>query len=742
MKRSNRIITLIQANNTTATKYKQPITSVNINTIAMKTLSHHMYKLLAIVFLLYSNFSYGQLEECLPLSRLPMEQYTGGINIDTIIGTQVILPGQSPQKIGTPSHILPVILCDGLPLSARIPIFRWYQSTNNGTSWYLVSGNNPWYDPSSASIIQQFTEDASKSSQTSLYRRWAGYILNGQEVGSYSNAVSITYVAELKGGTIACSAAQVNLGASITITSQTTASGGYGEISYHWEVKNDQGYWVPLNNGNSVSLQTSIYQTTHFRRAATCTIPLYYGLDNPGTGLTPVPGFKTDSTLLAIEPPSVIPQPNRLLPESDVITSYSNTITIQTIGSSSPNPDPNSYTFSADRNYILTYTPQVASTDISQVEKKKRGPTVVYYDGLGRPMQEIAVVASPQYHDIITPISYDYVGRQDKDHLPYVAGSAHGQYRTSDITTQQSYYTSLYGAADGAHAASRRVYEPSPLNRVEKEFLPGGEAYQTDARAVKHTYTANASGEVKLWKVSGNTLSQSGTYPAGTLYVQETVDPDGRITRTYTDLQGQTVETRQLNPARTETLTTSYVYDAWGRLRVVIPPKAQALAVNSDELNQLLYRYTYDDRGRCIEKKLPGSEPIYYVYDKADRLVLSQDGNQRLVNEWSATKYDKLGRVIITGVITTASSHSQLQLQYKNAIVKEKYLSTTSHGFQYGYSYNHPPNIPIDSILAVSYYDNDTIYLYHNYPQLRHTPNSGYAAPHGNTTGQLIGTII
>ena len=60
----------------------------------------------------------------------------------------------------------------------------------------------------------------------------------------------------------------------------------------------------------------------------------------------------------------------------------------------------------------------------------------------------------------------------------------------------------------------------------------------------------------------------------------------------------------------------------------------------------------YDARGRMVAKKLPGAGWSYYVYDKGDRLVLTQDGNQRERNEWSFRMEDALGRKCLAGVLT------------------------------------------------------------------------------------------
>ena len=49
-------------------------------------------------------------------------------------------------------------------------------------------------------------------------------------------------------------------------------------------------------------------------------------------------------------------------------------------------------------------------------------------------------------------------------------------------------------------------------------------------------------------------------------------------------------------------------------------------------------------RNRCIWKKLPGCSAIHYSYDYTDRLVFSQDGNQRAAGECTFQFYDIYGR--------------------------------------------------------------------------------------------------
>ena len=88
-----------------------------------------------------------------------------------------------------------------------------------------------------------------------------------------------------------------------------------------------------------------------------------------------------------------------------------------------------------------------------------------------------------------------------------------------------------------------------------------------------------------------------------------------------------------------------YAYNDYGLLCCVLPPAAEG-RTDAASLARYAYRYRYDSRDRCIEKQLPGCDPVRYVYDRADRLVLEQDGVQRAGNRWTVHKYDGQGRLL------------------------------------------------------------------------------------------------
>ncbi|MFL1682978.1 hypothetical protein [Coprobacter secundus] len=101
---------------------------------------------------------------------------------------------------------------------------------------------------------------------------------------------------------------------------------------------------------------------------------------------------------------------------------------------------------------------------------------------------------------------------------------------------------------------------------------------------------------------------------------------------------------------------------------------------------------------------MPGADPIYIVYDRADHPVLIQDGNLRTKNEWLFTKYDALDREIVTGLLTSDYSHNDFIEICRDTLVVEEFA------FNYempiiGYTNRIKLGNNI-RVLTINYYDN------------------------------------
>jgi RHS repeat-associated protein len=128
-------------------------------------------------------------------------------------------------------------------------------------------------------------------------------------------------------------------------------------------------------------------------------------------------------------------------------------------------------------------------------------------------------------------------------------------------------------------------------------------------------------------------------------------------------------------------------------------------------LDKLCYQYKYDHRNRLIEKKIPGKELEYIVYDNLDRPVLTQDANLKAQNKWLFTKYDVFGRVAFTGIHNSAVSRIESQ-KYANNETSNIYTQfvdkTTSPQTLAGttiYYTNTAIPFGIHKIHTINYYD-------------------------------------
>jgi RHS repeat-associated protein len=144
-------------------------------------------------------------------------------------------------------------------------------------------------------------------------------------------------------------------------------------------------------------------------------------------------------------------------------------------------------------------------------------------------------------------------------------------------------------------------------------------------------------------------------------------------------------------------------------------------------LSSYAFQYTYDSRQRMSQKLVPGGGVVYMVYDGRDRLVLTQDANQRIINNWSFTKYDALDRPVLTGIKDTTATVSQTDMQtvvntyYELAKTTkpwrkfyETFTGASGANFVQGYTnLSYPqttstavPLLDVNKYLTVSYYDN------------------------------------
>lgn len=361
------------------------------------------------------------------------------------------------------------------------------------------------------------------------------------------------------------------------------------------------------------------------------------------------------------------------------------------------------------QNYIQTrsYLEPVTSTSTSA----KQFNTVKYYDGLGRPKQTVSVKASPKERDVVNHIVYDGFGRQALDYLPVPQpGTQNGAIYATPLSNATQ--NDLYGAEK---IYAEKQFESSPLSRVSQQKNVGT---AWNDKPIILNYDANIDGEVKKYSASFNyttfisEINFSGSFGTGQLYKNIVTDEDNNKTIEFKNAKGQVLLVKKMISV-SQSADTYYVYNQFDQLAYVISPEAvdkiknltAGTLVPTIVLDNLCYQYTYDNRNRLVEKKLPGKGKEYFVYDNANRLILSQDTNQKKDNKWLITKYDKFGRVAYTGFLT-GGERVDRQNEIANLIITESRSSTgfTRNGITVYYTDNAFVN-EIPTILSINYYD-------------------------------------
>jgi RHS repeat-associated protein len=377
---------------------------------------------------------------------------------------------------------------------------------------------------------------------------------------------------------------------------------------------------------------------------------------------------------------------------------------------------------------------------VNAVAPQSKVVKVEYLDGLGRSEQTVLMNAKELGTDIIMPKAYDPLGRVIKEYLPYAApATGTGAYRPGWETEQLSFYQNYNPATlpndlPDNKPFSLNVYELSPLNRVEKTFAPGnawagtaGTASEVSVKNELKIYDP-ASDNVKSWELNYTAnpvipVISGYTYQLGDLVKTITYDEHGKQVIEYKDKSGNTI-LKKVQLAHTFTsdphegwLCTYYVYDNLNRLRYVLPPRAVEYLRNPGNnwvltqpiIDELCFWYDYDDRGRLITKHVPGALPVNMVYDKRDRLILTQDGNMLAyygdAKQWLLTMYDYLNRPLVTAFTYSVNNRAALQNQVDQDIMNGNQVYTIL--VDNLVISNRPTFIPNKMvILTVNFYDN------------------------------------
>lgn len=499
-------------------------------------------------------------------------------------------------------------------------------------------------------------------------------------------------------------------------------------LNYTWESSSDNIYWSPIGTGEDYpSTAPPLASQTYIRRAVECG------------------GYVVYSNVLLFSYQS---------------TNWENRNFIRT--------------------NVLLYPGKHTFEEADNLPIGQKHQSTVFYDGLGRPEQNVSMGFSPQLKDIVTPIEYDALGRETKKHLAYQAVDGLGKFRPNALPEQQDF---MGNSSSGKYKDETVFYsetklEASPLAREMKILAPGSNWGGSNV-GISTDYELNtqAGDAVRIWTIAPNLMTDvpqtSNVYADKMLFKIISKDERGKQQIEYKDKEGKTILKKlqfensapELTAAHGGWLCTYYVYDDYGRMRFVISPKAVDKmnasgnwTLTPDIENGLCFKYIYDGKGRVISKKVPDAEPVFMVYDHRDRLVFTQDGNQRSgpIHEWRYFLYDALNRQIATGLLkeNVHYSLSALQDQVTNyGMVGEQNVVVQTENSEWLTVHNPIPIFPTlgytinfisTEIHTVNYYDQNNSGDYQNvtlgYPGNFENIESG--APSKRNRGMLTASKV
>lgn len=366
-------------------------------------------------------------------------------------------------------------------------------------------------------------------------------------------------------------------------------------------------------------------------------------------------------------------------------------------------------------NYVTTWEPNMPITDTASVVSKSRiirevRQSTTYYDGLGRVKQSVAKGLTFGGRDLVYPVVYDELGRQQYMYMSYAQTTDNtndGRFKTDPFGAQEAFFkdATLNPETVNENIFYRKVeYELSPLGKILKNYSPGN-SWSTHGTETKQLANTDAD-SVRIWNLINEVPVSPGIYAPGELLKEVYIDEQQNQTVVYKDKQGQVVLKKVLqstiNTAHVGWLCTYYVYNDADMLSFVIPPAATNYTMIkkwsniADVAKELCYHYVYDDRNRRVIEEVPGKGALYKVFDLRDRLVFTQDAEQRAKSpmEWYTVLYDGQDRTVMTAIYKGNSTREALQTTMNTA------TASTTMSYQ----------SPLDANLALYYDDGSANY--------------------------------
>jgi len=384
-----------------------------------------------------------------------------------------------------------------------------------------------------------------------------------------------------------------------------------------------------------------------------------------------------------------------------------------------------------------------------------------YYDGLGRPIQDLYIQASPDQKDIVQHYDYDNAGRPKFNYLPFKANQTSGNLTPNADQQTIDYYTSApSNVASTPYPFAETEYENSPINRIKKQGAIG-ESWQFKPNDQSNEHVANFT--YKLSSCSDNVLvfddiptygKNFPKYDDNKLYKLVTSNENGNVVINFKDRLGRLIMTREVmisisqdGVGREVFADTYYIYNSFGLVKAVLQPEGSKLfsisdgcdgngvatfGINGVSINEFLFKFEYDERRRLVKKNVTSNHGNneFYVYDRLNRLRLKTNSQLASEGKWEFYKYDKFNRQIISGLyqFNTNSTSETETSQFAAVLTAFIDLYPLNEEIQSIYTNQSFPTTSTDTHI-INYFDD---YTFHpsidiSQPEYAFIPNSPHS---------------
>ncbi|MDL2303532.1 DUF6443 domain-containing protein [Dysgonomonas sp. OttesenSCG-928-D17] len=254
------------------------------------------------------------------------------------------------------------------------------------------------------------------------------------------------------------------------------------------------------------------------------------------------------------------------------------------------------YPQSANKNYIMTrtFTNDAGTTYLDQIK---------YFNGLGYLEQTTQKNTSPTSKDWVILREYAISGRDSTIWLPAIADGNNGAYIAPATIKSKA----MSSNGNDQNPYKKYVYNYSSLEHTINEYNPGQSwqtAYKNNSSFRTCNYGTYPFGCLDLY-VQGNTIKSRGYLTIASIYLVSKTGEGYEWEIEYKNKKGQITLVKRFSMGVAH--STYYLYDDYGNLLYVLPPKAsdlfdtrQSVSESDADAADLIYSYRYDKRNRCI----------------------------------------------------------------------------------------------------------------------------------------------